>query len=128
MIIRVYHGLGTPVYLQIAQQIKHAIAASALRENELLPPIRKLAAELRVNPSTVARAYQNLEREGILRAVPGGGNYVDIQSQGLPRSEKLKRLRPLAIRLAVEARQLTLTREDVLALLQNSYDELEAPQ
>jgi len=128
MLIRVQPGLGTPIYLQIESQVKHAIAAGALQHNDLLPPVRKLAAELRINPNTVARAYQNMERDGILRTVPGGGCYVNSQSPGLLRSEKLRRLKPLATQLAVEGKQLRLAREDLLELLENSYDELEEAQ
>jgi GntR family transcriptional regulator len=124
MIIRVQPGLGTPIYLQIESQVKHAIAAGALKLDDELPSVRKLAAELRINPSTVARAYQNLERDRVLRTVPGGGCYVSSQSPGLLKSEKLRRLRPIATQLAVEARQLRLTRAELLQLLEESYDEL----
>src|ERR1700753_130583 len=124
MIIRVHPGLGTPIYLQIEAQVKHAIVAGGLQQGDALPPVRKLAAELRINPNTVARAYKNLEREGILRTVTGGGCYVNGQSPGLLKSEKIRRLAPLATQLAVEARQLRLGREDLMVLLQNAYDEL----
>ncbi|HEV2646549.1 MAG TPA: GntR family transcriptional regulator [Acidobacteriaceae bacterium] len=124
MIIRVQSSLGTPIYLQIESQVKHAIAAGALKLDDALPSVRKLAAELRVNPNTVARAYQNLERDGILRTVPGGGCYVSGQSPGLLKAEKLRRLRPIATQLAVEARQLRLARAELLQLLEDSYDSL----
>ncbi len=124
MILRVHRGLGAPLYLQIEQQLKHAIAAGALKPDDLLPPVRKLAAELRINPNTVAHAYRNLERDGILRTVPGGGCYIKGESSGLPRSEKLRRLKPLATQLAVEAKQLKLAHEDVLDLFEGSYAEL----
>jgi GntR family transcriptional regulator len=124
MIIRVQPSLGVPIYLQIESQVKHAIAAGALKLDDPLPSVRKLAAELRVNPNTVARAYQNLERDGILRNVPGGGCYVSTQSPGLLKTEKLRRLRPMAMQLAVEAKQLRLSRAELLQLLENSYDTL----
>jgi GntR family transcriptional regulator len=124
MLIRVQPGSGVPIYLQIESQVKHAIAAGALKLDDALPPVRRLAADLRVNPNTVARAYQNLERDGILRTIPGGGSYVNSQSSGLLKSEKLRRLRPMATQLAVEAKQLRLTRVDLLHLLENSYDDL----
>ncbi|HEX3436918.1 MAG TPA: GntR family transcriptional regulator [Pseudacidobacterium sp.] len=124
MIIRVQPALGTPIYLQIESQVKHAIAAGALKQDDVLPPVRKLAAELRINPNTVARAYQNLERDGILRSVPGGGCYVNGQGSGLLRSEKLRRLKPLATQLAVEAKHLVLSKEDLMQLLESSYEEL----
>jgi GntR family transcriptional regulator len=128
MRVRVQPGLGTPIYLQIEAQVKHAIAAGALQQNDLLPPVRKLAAELGINPNTVARAYQNLERDGILRTVPGDGCYVNGQSSGLLKSEKLRRLKPLATQLAVEAKQLLLPCHDLMLLLETAYNELEEAQ
>lgn len=124
MIIRVQPGLGFPIYLQIESQVKHAIAAGALKLDDALPSVRKLAAELRINPNTVARAYRDLESEGVLRAVPGGGCYVAGQNPGLLKSEKLRRLRPMAMQLAVEAKQLRLTRTELMHLLESSYDDL----
>jgi GntR family transcriptional regulator len=128
MIIRVEPSSGVPIYLQIESQVKHAIAAGALKLDDPLPAVRKLATELRINPNTVARAYQNLERDGILRTVPGGGCYVNAQSPGLLKSEKLRRLRPMATQLAVEATQLRLTRTELLQLLKESYDALATPE
>lgn len=124
MLFRVHSASGVPIYLQIENQVRHAVAAGALRQDDPLPSVRKLAAELRVNPNTVARAFQNLEREGVLRTVPGGGCYVNQQSPGLLRSEKIRRLKPLATQLAVEASQLRFPREEALRLLDQSFQEL----
>src|SRR6201996_1987947 len=96
MIVRVHPSSGVPIYLQIESQVKYAIAAGALKQDDSLPPVRKLAAEIRVNPNTVARAYQNLERDGVIRTVQGGGCYVNAQSPGLLKSEKMRRLAPRA--------------------------------
>jgi len=125
MIVRVHPASGVPLYLQIESQVKQAIAAQAVRQDDPLPPVRKLAAELRVNPNTVARAYQNLERDGIIRTVQGGGCYVNGQAPRLLKPEKLRRLKPLAAQLAVETTQLMLSREDALRLLEESLNELE---
>ncbi len=125
MIFRVHPGSGVPIYLQIEGQVKQSIAARVLVEGDALPPVRKLAAELRVNPNTVARAYQNLERDGVLRTVPGGGCYVNGQAPGLLHEEKLRRLQPLADQLAVEAIQMRLAPPDALALLQASFQNLD---
>lgn len=126
MIFRVHHGSGVPIYLQIEAQVKQSIAARLLREGDALPPVRKLAAELRVNPNTVARAYQNLERDGVLRTVPGGGCYVNSQTPGLLYKEKIRRLKPLADQLAVEATQMRLAPSDAIDLLENSFKGLNA--
>ena len=115
---------GLPLYLQIESQVKHAVAAGALKQNEALPSVRKLASDLRINPNTVARAYHDLERDGVIRTVPGGGTFVAGNGPGLLKTEKLKRLRPFAMQLAVEGTQLRLSPEEVLKLVQDSLEEL----
>ena len=87
--------------------------------------MRKLATELRINPNTVARAYENLERDGIVRAVPGGGTYVANGTPGLLKSEKLRRLRLLARQIAVEGRQLRVSAPDIMKLVRQEIDLLE---
>lgn len=124
MLFRVHPASGVPIYLQIESQVRHAVAAGVLHHDDQLPSVRRLAAELRVNPNTVARAFQNLERDGVLRTVPGGGCYVNQQSPGLLRAEKVRRLKPLATQLAVEASQLRFSREETLRLLEQSFNDL----
>ena len=124
MLLYLNPSSGVPVYLQLETQVKQAVAAGALRTGEALPSTRKLAAMLRINPNTVARAYQNLEREGVTRSVPGGGTFVADGLPGLLKSEKVKRLRPLAQQLAVEGRQLRLTGEEILKILEEELQKL----
>ena len=124
MLLHITTSSGFPVYLQIEGQVKQAIAAGALQQGNALPSVRKLAAQLRVNPNTVAKAYQNLEREGVIRTVPGGGTYVADSNPGLLKSEKLRRLRPAARQLAVESTQLRLAAGDVVKLVEDELDGL----
>jgi GntR family transcriptional regulator len=124
MLLHVNTSPGVPVYLQIETQVKHVVAAGAMKQGDALLSVRKLAAELRVNPNTVARAYQNLERDGVIRTVPGGGTYVADHQPGLLKSEKLRRLRPVARQLAVESRQLRVNPDETVKLLQEEIDEL----
>ena len=124
MLLHLNASSGVPVYLQLEAQVKQAVAAGALRTGEALPSTRKLAADLRINPNTVARAYQELERDGVTRSVPGGGTFVANGLPGLLKSEKVKRLRPLARQLAVEGRQLRLTREEILKLIEEELEKL----
>jgi GntR family transcriptional regulator len=77
-----------------------------------------------VNPNTVARAYQSLESQGLIRTVPGGGTYVADYQPGLLKSEKVRRLRPLARQLAVEGAQLRLPPEEVVKLLEDEMNGL----
>jgi GntR family transcriptional regulator len=124
MLLHVNTSSGVPVYLQIEGQVKQALAAGALRQGDALPSVRRLAAQLRVNPNTVAKAYQNLEREGVIRTVPGGGSFAADSSPGLLKSEKLRRLRPVARQLAVESTQLRLAPGDVVKLVEDELDGL----
>ena len=125
--LRISASSGVPVYLQLEQQIKQAIASGLLHAGDALPSTRRTAAELRVNPNTVARAFQNLEREGIIRTVPGGGTFVASEAalaSGLLKTEKFRRLRPLAQQLAVEAAQLRLSAEDTHKVLDAALEDL----
>jgi GntR family transcriptional regulator len=124
MLVHVNSSSGVPIYLQIETQLKHAIAAGALKQGDALPSVRKLASELRVNPNTVARTYQNLERDGIVRTVPGGGTFVADHVPGLLKSEKMRRLKPFAMNLAVEGTQLRVPHDEILRLVQEALNEL----
>jgi GntR family transcriptional regulator len=126
--LRISASSGVPVYLQIEQQIKQSIASGLLCAGDSLPSTRRAAADLRINPNTVARAFQNLEREGIIRTVPGGGTYVAnlaAAGAGLLKAEKIRRLRPLATQFAVEASQLLLSPEDLHKLLDSAIQDLD---
>ena len=76
MIFRITQSSGVPLYLQLMEQIKHAVATGALREGDQLPAIRKVAEELVMNPNTVVRAYRELEHEGVLELRHGSGAYI----------------------------------------------------
>ena len=76
MLFRPNPSSGVPIYLQLMEQVKHAIETGALRPGEQLPGIRPLAEELVINPNTVAKAYRELEHEGLVAARPGVGTFV----------------------------------------------------
>jgi GntR family transcriptional regulator len=76
MIIKPNPALGVPIYLQLVEQVKHAIESGALRAGEQLPSIRPLAEELVINANTVAKAYRELEREGVIELRQGAGAFV----------------------------------------------------
>ncbi len=125
MLLHVNPSSGVPIYLQIEGQIKQAVAAGALKPGDALPSVRKLASDLSINPNTVARAYQNLDRDGVIAAVPGGGTYVADGVPGLLKTEKLRRLRPYARQIAVEGKQLRLDPREIMELVQQEVDALE---
>ena len=86
MIFRPNPSLGVPIYLQLMEQVKHAVETGALRAGEQLPGIRPLAEELVINPNTVAKAYRELEHEGVIELRHGAGAFVSAAGA---RSKKL---------------------------------------
>lgn len=106
MDIRVNTKDGIPIYSQIVSQIKYLVASGRLAEGEQLPPVRKLAETLMVNPNTVARAYRELELEKIISTRRGSGVYVDATSSPLARKEKIRLLQEKIDALLAEANML----------------------
>ena len=76
MQLQIDHTSDRPVYLQIIDQIKRDIALAMLKKGDKLPTVRKLAAQLVINPNTIAKAYRQLEQEGIIATRPGSGAFV----------------------------------------------------
>src|ERR1051325_4370659 len=76
MRFRLNPAVGVPIYLQLMEQVKHAIETGALQEGDQLPGIRPLAEELVMNPNTVAKAYRELEHEGVIELRHGAGAFV----------------------------------------------------
>lgn len=108
---------GVPIYLQIANQVKYLVASARLAPGEELPPIRSLAEQLLVNPNTVARAYLELERDGIVTKRHGSGTYVSDTGSPLAKKERMKILSERADALLAEARHLNVDLEHVIDLL-----------
>jgi GntR family transcriptional regulator len=127
MLFHVNPSSGVPIYLQIETQVKNAISAGALKQEQALPSVRKLAAELGINPTTAARAYQNLERDGVIATIPGGGTYVAENIPRFLKSEKLRRMQPYARQIAVEGTQLCLTEDEILKMVREELAKLGEP-
>ncbi len=85
VIFRLNPSSGIPIYLQLMEQVKHAVETGALHEGDQLPTIRKLAEDLVMNPNTVARAYRELEHEGVLEVKHGSGAFIKESAAGRSR-------------------------------------------
>ena len=103
MLFRPNPSSGVPIYLQLMEQVKHAIETGALRPGEQLPGIRTLAEELVVSPNTVAKAYSELEHEGLLEMRHGSGAFVCVKRRTRSLADQVqiarRRLRDLIERL-----------------------------
>jgi GntR family transcriptional regulator len=113
-----------PIFRQIMQQIQRAVAVGTLRVGDQLPAVRTLAETLVINPNTVARAYQELIREGLLESRSGRGVFVTERRQVFSDAERERRLRLLAEQLCHEAVLLGATRREISALVDARWKEL----
>lgn len=115
---------GVPVYLQISQNIKRSIALGSLRGGEQVPSVREVAEILTVNPNTVAKAYQLLEREGIVATRKGIGTFVSDSDVSITDQERKNAVSEKLDRALVEAEHLRLTRDEVEELFSERLSEL----
>jgi GntR family transcriptional regulator len=109
---------GVAIYLQIVNQVKYLVASGRLSPGAELPPIRVLAQRLLINPSTVARAYRELESAGMVEKRRTAGTYVSDQGSPLARRERVKILAERIDALLAEARQMNIALEDVIKLIE----------
>ena len=113
MFINVDPSSGLPIFRQIVQQIKTAVAVGRLRPEDSLPSVRQLATELRVNPNTVARAYLDLEIEGVVYKRQGHGTFVSTQGTGMSKRERLRAVGRHLERAVVEGVHLGLDEDEM---------------
>lgn len=118
MRIHVSTSSGVPIYLQIKQQIKQMVVSGSLPAGAELPAIRSLAAELVINPNTVARAYRDLEQEGILASRQGSGTFVAEAPLMMSRSERERRMDEGLDEIVVLAQQLGYSEIDIVRSLE----------
>ncbi len=125
MMFQVDFKSGKPVYLQLADQVRYAAASGALRPGDPLPSIRPLAEELRVNRNTVAKAYAELEGQGVIETLPGKGCFLRANHSPFTRQVKDKLLLTEIDEAVVTAHHLQVGREKFLALVNERLDYFE---
>ena len=109
---------GVPIYQQIVNQVKYLVASGRAQPGERLLPVRKLAEQLLVNPNTVARAYRELEGEGVIRTRQGSGAFIADQQSPLAHKEKRRILNERIDVLLTEARQMGVELDALWKLMQ----------
>lgn len=122
MIFQVDFQAGKPVYLQLADQIRYATACGRLRAGEPLPSLRPLAEELRVNRNTIAKAYAELETQGIIETIPGKGFFVKQNNSPFTEPVRQRLLLTEIDEAVVMAHHLQVDRKKFLALVEQRLD------
>src|SRR6185295_4699334 len=116
---------GMPIYVQIVNQVKYLVAAGRLASGEEIPPIRTLAEQLVINPNTVAKAYHELEREGVVTKKHGSGTYISDNGSPLARRERVKILTKRVDALLAEARHMDVPLKEIIDLVRDRHDNLQ---
>jgi GntR family transcriptional regulator len=106
-------GSNTPIYKQITEQVRLAVATGRLTVSDQLPSVRALAEELVLNPNTVARAYTDLAREGLIESRPGRGVFIIRKRKVFTREEGRRRLEPLISALIGEAMAMDFSPDEL---------------
>ncbi len=127
MQIRIDNASDRPVYQQIIDQIKRDIALGRLIKDEKLPTVRQLAGQLAINPNTIAKAYRQLEQEGIINTRPGSGAFVANLDSNLNRSVRRKLICEDLERIAVEAYHMQIDSQTLQEWFKSTIEKFNLP-
>src|SRR5262245_40202258 len=116
---------GLAIYEQIVRQIKFAVASETLKPGELVPSVRELARELAINPNTVARAYRELQSEGVVDALRGTGLAVTSTARRRCMEERMRLVRLRLRQVLIEAKQSQLESNELRTIVDEELARLE---
>lgn len=125
MHIELNYKSGKPTYLQIVEQVKYGVASGTLRAGDQLPSIRDLAERLRINRNTVAKAYAQLEHEGVTETIQGKGVFISGQASPFTRKVRNSILIEAVDSAIVQAHQFRVGRDEFLSLINDRLEEFE---
>ena len=125
MLLQIDFKTGKPVYLQLVDQIRYAAASGGLRHGEALPSIRPLAEELRLNRNTIAKAYAELESQGVIETIPGKGCFLKENNTPFTKQVRQKLLVKEVDEAVVTAHHLQVDRDAFLALVKERLEHFE---
>ena len=126
MLLRPNPSSGVPIYLQLMEQVKHGSETGALRPGEQLPGIRPLAEELVINPNTVAKAYRELEHEGVIEIRHGAGAFVSAAARAKKATDALRAGQTLVAGTVEKLRARGVTDEEIRRLFEAELAALES--
>ena len=121
--LRIASGGGTPLYRQIVDQVRRAVVTGAHAPGEPLPSVRALGEQLVINPNTVARAYAELVRDGVIEARPGKGYFIAARRQVYSKEERRRRLADVLDAFTNEALFLGFTPSEIRKALDRKLEE-----
>jgi GntR family transcriptional regulator len=127
MQIHINNASDRPVYQQIVDQVKRDIALGRIIKNEKLPTVRQLASQITINPNTIAKAYRQLEQQGIIVTKAGAGAFVANLDSNLSRSVRKKVISEELERVAVDAYHMQIDGRTLLEWFNNAVEKFNLP-
>src|SRR5215831_6039114 len=128
MLFQINYKSGKPVYLQVVDQVKAAAASGTIQSGEALPSIRPLAEELRINRNTIAKAYTELESQGVIETIPGRGCFIRPNNSPLKKEVRRKLLTEEIDQVIVQAHHLQVPAGEFLNLVRERLAAMEQRQ
>ena len=125
MYLHLDHHSGEPIYRQVVEQVKYRVASGQLEPGQQLPSIRALAGQLKINPRTVVKAYEQLQHAGLVVMRHGQGVFVTEARETLPATTRKKTLADLAKRLLAEASRMGATPDETIAIVEQVARKME---
>lgn len=114
-----------PIYEQIIEQVKYHVMKGSMEAGTTIPSVRKLALTLKITPGTVAKAYQELERQGIIETIRGKGTFIAGEIKRKPDAERLAQVKKDFSSGLLELRMMGYAEEDVVTMIRGMYKEME---
>ena len=124
MFFRIESSNGLAIYEQIVRQVKFAVAGDALQAGDMVPSVRELSRDLAVNPNTVARAYRELQVDGILAPVRGTGLEVTAHAARHCAAQRVSLIRERLRSVLLEARRSRLELDDIRSIVDEELGRL----
>ena len=112
-----------PIYEQIIEQMKLNVMKKYLNPGDGIPSVRKLALELKITPGTVAKAYQELERQGIIETIRGKGTFIASELTIKQDEDKLNRIRKQMSTEIMELKMMGYDKKDIVEMVKTMYEE-----
>ena len=126
MYIHLDHHSGEPIYRQIVEEVKYRVARGRLTGGDQLPSIRALAKDLKINPRTVVKAYEELRHAGLVVMKQGQGVFISSRREAVPAASRRKEITKMARRLLSEASRMGADRKEILDILKSEADRMES--
>jgi len=126
MYLRINYQSGEAIYRQIVEQVKYKVASEELTPGERLPSIRELAKQLKINPRTVVKAYEELRSAGLAVMRQGQGVFITDNQATLPEEVRKKQIEDMSRRLFAEASRLGASSEEIIKIIKQTAKNMRA--